>query len=278
MAAQRLTLHLDPVRSAANLLLVLDVLGREPDTAYPSYGAILERIRRDYDFTDRSEPLSLAHLLGLLSAQADAIVLSPKARTIATLRPAIQADVLHFLLATAWQDNGDPSLGCAWAYRAFCDRLWSHGVIRIDATEGKSIVADLLDEAQRAFPTLRLAALSPKSVLGMRKWLEPLSPPVLSDDQFRRREICSSELLLLAIGHVARENGAQISVDLPMTPARREAICRLCLLEPAALDRALDRTIPAFPTIIAPGTRTGAFGRFIRLKTMPTVESLGASR
>lgn len=278
MAAQRLTLHLDPVRSAANLLLILEVLGREPDTAYPSYGAILEHIRRDYDFTDRSEPLSLAHLLGLLDTQDGAIGLSPKARTILTLRPATQADVLHFLLATAWQDHGDPSLGCAWAYRAFCDRLWSHGVITIDAAEGKRIVADLLDEAQAAFPTLRLAALSPKSVLGMRKWLEPLSPPVLSDDRFQRREICSSELLLLAIGHIAREDGTEISVDLPMTPARREAICRLCLLEPAALDRALDRAMPTFPALIAPGTRTGAFGRFIRLKTMLTVESLAASR
>ena len=63
-----------------------------------------------------------------------------------------------------------------------------------------------------------------------------------------------------------------------MTPARREAICRLCLLEPATLDRALDRTIPAFPAFIEPGTRTGAYGRFVRLKSVPTIAAFGDRR
>ena len=171
-----------------------------------------------------------------------------------------------------------PALGCAWVYRAYCDRLWSRGSVALSSAETKRVVADLLDATHAAFPDLQLAALSPKSVLGMRKWLEALDPPVLSGDEFRRREVCSPELLLLAIGHVAGEDGADVGVDLPLTPARREAICRLCLLEPATLDRALDRTIPAFPAFIEPGTRAGAYGRFVRLKTVPTIAAFGVRR
>lgn len=278
MAAQRLTLHLDPIRSAKNLLTILDVLGRPPNATFPDYASILNRVRDDYDFTDRTEPLSLARLLGLLVERDGRIGLSATARAIAAMRPASRPDVLHFLLATAWHDGAEPGLGCAWAYRAFCDRLWSRGAVDLISAETKRTVADLLDAAQAAFPELHLAALSPKSALGMRKWLEALDPPVLTGDTFRRREICSPELLLLTIGQVAREDGADLGVDLPMTPARREAICRLCLLEPVALDRALDRTIPAFPAFIEPGTRTGAYGRFIRVKTVPTIAAFGARR
>jgi hypothetical protein len=144
----------------------------------------------------------------------------------------------------------------------------------LDAAETKRIVADLLDAAQQAFAELKRAALSPKSVLGMRKWLEALEPAVLCQDRFRRRDVCSAELLLLAIGQTAREDGASLGADLLLTPARRDAICRICLLEPAALDRAVDRAMPAFPRLIEPGTRAGAYGRFIRLKAMPSIEAL----
>ena len=205
MAPQRLTLHLDPVRGAQNLLTILDVLGRTPDATFPGYAAILTRIQEDYDFTDRSEPLSLARLLGLLVERDGNFGLSMTARAIAELRPAARADALHFLLVTAWHDTADPSLGCAWVYRTFCDRLWSRGSVGLGSAETKRVVADLLDAAHAAFPELQLAALSPKSVLGMRKWLEALDPPVLSGDEFRRREVCSPEAP--AAGHRSCRGG-----------------------------------------------------------------------
>ncbi len=274
MATQRLTLHLDPVRSAANLLTIIDVLERTPTASFSDYQSIIACVRQDYDFTDRTEPLSLARLLGLLAEMEGGLGLSETARAIGAMRFGNRADALHFLLATAWRDGADPALGCSWAYRAFCDRLWEEGCVALTPESTKRIVADLLSAAQEAFPSLQWAALSPKSVLGMTKWIEVLDPPVLEGNTFRRRQLCSPELLLLAIGQVAQGNGADLGVDLLLTPARRSAICRLCLLEPAGLDRQLDRMISAFPAFIAPGTRTGAYGRFVRLRDIPTVAAL----
>ncbi len=273
MAAERMTLHLDPVCAADNLIIMLDVLARSPDVRHADYASISRRIREDYDFTDRTEPLWLARSLGLLAVDDKGMTLSAAGRTIAGMRPATRADALHFLLLTAWDGDGDPTLARSWVYRRFCDRLWSHGTVDLHSAETKRIVADLLDDAQQAFAGLRRAALSPKSVLGMRRWLDALEPRVLDDDRFRRRDVCSAELLLLAIGQTAREDGASLGADLLLTPARRDAICRICLLEPAALDRAVDRAMPAFPHLIEPGTRTGAYGRFVRLKAMPSIET-----
>lgn len=278
MASRRLTLHLDPVRGAANLATMLDVLGRAPADRFPDFAAILDRIREDYDYTARTEPLSLASQLGLLADQDGGIGLSAEARLIASMRVATRFDLLHFLLATAWHDGADPAMGCAWTYRQFCDRLWRQGTVEVGAAEARRTVADLLDAAQAAFPGLHLAALSPKSVLGMRKWLEPLDPPVLTGDHFRRREVCSPELLVLALGQTLRPDGSDVGVDVLLTPARRDAVCRLCLLEPAALDRALDRAIPVFPGVIDHGTRTGAYGRFVRFKTSPSIGTVVVPR
>lgn len=278
MAAQRLTLHLDPVRSAANLLTVIDVLGKTAHDSYPSLAAISGRIREEYDFTDRAEPLSLACLLGLLDDSDGEFRLSTTARAILSMSPRTRPDLLHFLLITSWHDGTDRALGCAWTYRVFCERLWSHGTLRFSADETKRTVADLLDQAQSEFPELRLAALSPKSVLGMRKWLELIEPPVLSGDEFSRRQVCSPELLLLSIGQAICLDDGDIGIDLLLSPQRREAICHLCLLEPSSLDRSLDRMLPIYPSFIEQGTRTGSYGRFIRVRKRPSIEALAAAR
>lgn len=48
----------------------------------------------------------------------------------------------------------------------------------------------------------------------------------------------------------------------------------ICLLEPAALDRALDWMLPLSPQVIEPGTRAGVYGRFVRLRKMPKLSDL----
>ncbi len=93
---------------------------------------------------------------------------------------------------------------------------------------------------------------------------------------FERRTFCPPELLLLAVGHVARQTEGELGIDLLLTPPRREAVCRLCLLEPAALDRALNWMLPLYPTIVVPGTTAGTYGRFLRFLRWPTLADVAA--
>jgi hypothetical protein len=271
VAAQRVTLHLDPIRSSANLATMLDVLGRDRDTALSTASEMLARVRADYAFTDRTEPVAMAHLVGLLDKTGQRYGLSATARAVHAMRPAVQADVLHFLLWTLPHEEGR---GIAWAYQTFCGWLWERGTVRLTPSTIKGLVADILSAAPTAFPGASFLSFSGKSVLGMRRWLEPLDPAVLQGDEFRRREICSRELLLLAIGAIAGEDGAVLGTDLLLTPERRADICRICLIEPALLDRRLDQMIPTYPDFISPGTRAGTYGRFVRLHAQPEVRTL----
>lgn len=67
---------------------------------------------------------------------------------------------------------------------------------------------------------------------------------------------------------------ADLSIDLLLTPDRRDAICRLCLLEPAALDKTLNWMLPLYPHIVVPGTTGGTYGRFLRFLRWPTLADL----
>ena len=63
-------------------------------------------------------------------------------------------------------------------------------------------------------------------------------------------------------------------VDILLSREKRDAICKVCLLDPHALDRALDWMLPIFPNVIALGTSAGFYGRFIRLYKLPTLEDI----
>jgi len=274
MAAERVTLHLDPIQSSANVLTIIETLGRDPLTPFMTAGEIIARVRSDYEFTDRTEPVVMAHAVGLLDKEGQTFGLSATGRAVHAVRPAARADLLHALLWDASLAEGN---GAAWAYRRFCTRLWERARVDLSSTEVTSLVADILSEAPAAFPGADRFSFSRKSILGMRRWLEPLAPPVLHENEFRRRDICSWELLLLAIGQVAQADGADIGADLLLSSERRADICRICLLEPAVFDRRLDHLIPIYPRVLTTGTRTGAYGRFVRLHAWPTVEDLVTS-
>lgn len=271
MATDHVMLHLDPVRSSENIWTIVEAMSQSGCEAYGSYAELLTAIRAQYVFTDRTEPLSMARMLGLLEDGADGIRLSALGRALFRLRPDAAADVLHFLLYSAWSDGS--RLGVSWAYRVFCDHLWAEGQVGLDGARRKQLVADVLSLAEAEFEGAR-PAFSTKSVLGLRKWLEPLNPPVLEGDCFHRRDLCSRELVLLAVGQVARESGAQFGTELLLTSELRKAVARICLLEPAVLDRRLDQALASFPQLAEAGTHTGSYGRFIRLRDYPTVELL----
>jgi hypothetical protein len=120
-------------------------------------------------------------------------------------------------------------------------------------------------------------SLSTSSLVGALNWLEVLHPPVVAEQQFERRFFCPPELALLALGWVARLDDGEIGIDLLLTPQRRETVCKLCLLDPSALNRVIDWTLPLYPAVVQAGTRAGSYGRFVRFIQWPQLSSLGLS-
>ncbi len=111
----------------------------------------------------------------------------------------------------------------------------------------------------------------------INNWLEALVPPVIENNIFTRRSFCPPELTLLASGWVAQTMDGELDIDFLLTPPRREAICRLCLLEPNSLDNVLDWMLPNYPDIVQPGTSAGVYGRYLRFLKWPGVTDLAFS-
>jgi len=234
-------------------------------------------VQERYDLAPRSEPLTLAADLGLLTRNP-CYAITPRGLAVVRARPPRQADLLHYLLYTAW-DAADPAtLSDLWSYRMVCNDLWVRQEVDL-GTISKSLVEEVIMQSQAVFAGVagynpNAVSFSGKSVRGVRKWLAALSPPVLSDSRFTRRSTCSDKLLMLALGYMHHAAGAEPGVDLLLTPEHRAVVCRVALLDPAYLDRLLDWVIPIYPQFLQAGTRTGSYGRFIRLQSVPTVEDL----
>jgi hypothetical protein len=139
-------------------------------------------------------------------------------------------------------------------------------------------VEEARNDAEAAFAEMGLseldpASFGPKSLAAIHKWLSALDPPVIENDVFTRRSFCPPELLLLALGWVVGREGLP-ETDVLLSRETRDAVCRVCLLEPTAFDRALDWMIPIFPRVIAPGTTAGFYGRFVRLHKLPELSDV----
>ncbi|MBN1877088.1 MAG: hypothetical protein JXA33_22890 [Anaerolineae bacterium] len=117
-------------------------------------------------------------------------------------------------------------------------------------------------------------SLSKFSLVGATHWLKALTPPVIENDIFTRRHFCPPELALLALGWVGQATNGDLCIDFLLTPERRESLCRICLLDPSALDRVLDWTLPLYPTVVQPGTGAGVYGRFVRFLRWPELRDL----
>ncbi|MEO8287002.1 MAG: hypothetical protein ABI670_11265 [Chloroflexota bacterium] len=225
----------------------------------------------------RNEPVLLAEHLGLL-VRTPSIHLAPLGHALLGLRPQRRVDILHYLLYSAW-DTGTPARNSyLWSYRTTCSDLWSRQYVELRSATN-ALVESVISRAHTVFEDVESfqpssVSFSAKSIRGVLRWLEALEPPVVTDGVFSRRSTCSPELLLMSIALMYRETGADIDVDLLLTPERRDMICRVCLLDPAYLDRLLDWVRPIYPEYLAEGTRTGAYGRFIRLAKLPQIYSV----
>lgn len=206
--------------------------------------------------------------------------------TICQQKPALWGDLLHYTHYSLWQPEHPTVHGFSWLYRQFTHLLWQAHHTTIDDEFLKPAVNELIGraEAEPAFAASIVGAtrggtvsLSPASLQGALHWLEALQPPVISEQHFECRSFCPPELLLLALGWVAQKTGAELGIDMLLTPERREAIGKLCLVDLPALDRLVDWTLPSYPSYIRAGTRAGSYGRFVRFIQWPSLTSLVAS-
>jgi len=224
----------------------------------------------------RSEIQTFATYLGLLEKNDTGIGLSESGRAFSQIHGDAQADVLHVLMYIGWSETAPLNFLPSWAYRRCCDTYWDAGGFEISSAFLDHLVEGTTSVARETFSDTDAAvdevSFSRKSLSGIHKWLEPLNPPVLIEKRFKRRNFCPPAALSLALGWVIRDLRAIEDSDILLTPQKQEALCRICLLEPIALNRALDWAIVSYPNLYSQAARSGVFGRTIRLKHRPTLQ------
>ncbi len=234
--------------------------------------------------TDRTRFLEARGLsediLGLIKKTKEGLVLTPRAQAILKRRESVQYDLLHYLFYTAWNAGEPEKSARSWFYRTICDNLWGMQEVVLDRDMRQSFTQQLSDQIVQDFqqvPGIEKVSIGIQTMDGARVWLRNLTPAVIDafgkrEEKFHRRITCSAELFLLALNRSCQLRGSEIGMDVLLSAQRREEISRLCLLEPLQFDRILDWVLPIFPQFVSQGTRTGSYGRFVRLHRFVTVE------
>lgn len=285
MASDKLAIHVLPDSNPQNVGEMILRLAAESDLQFASSKELVEYLRDEgVNANDWVQSTSVS--MGILAKMDGAIRLSSDGLALSRIREDVRGDLFHFLMYSGWDARHPLDFLQSWGYRNCCDRYWSAGEAHLSAAFLDRQVEETINEARDAFTAMNVRefdeiSFSRKSLTGAHKWLLALQPQVLhpnspdaKDRTFRRRDFCPPELVVLALAWVLRDETNVTGVEILLTREKREALCKVCLLSPEALDRVLDWTIPTFPALISPGTRAGAYGRFVRLHKLPTVEDV----
>jgi len=285
MVGVKLNIHVQPDANPDNTLKMIELLAADPDQLFLMQKDLLNLLTEN-NITSRVELPSTAEDMGILTKVDGKIRLSQNGYALTQVREEARNDLLHFLMYSGWDARRPLEFLQSWGYRNCCDRYWTAGEIQLTSVYLDRQVEETINEARATFTAMNVGvfdeiSFSRKSLTGAHKWLLALQPPVLhpnsleaKDRIFRRRGFCPPELVVMALAWVMRNETTVADVDILLTPEKREALCRVCLLAPEALDRVLDWAIPTFPNLLAPGTRAGAYGRFVRLHKIPTLQDV----
>lgn len=285
MAAVKLNIHIQPDANPDNITRTIHVLASEAALSFPTQTELLEFLT-EQNIGSRVELPSTATSMGILQKTDGAIHLSPSGQALARIREDVRGDLFHFLMYSGWDARRPLDFLQSWGYRNCCDRYWSAGEVQLTSTYLDRQVEETINGARTAFDALNVTefdeiSFSRKSLTGAHKWMLALQPQVLypntaeaKERTFRRRDFCPPELVVLALAWILRDESTITGVDILLTPEKREALCKVCLLSPESLDRVLDWAIPTFPALLSPGTSAGFYGRFIRLRKVPTLEDM----
>jgi hypothetical protein len=273
----QLAIHIPPEANPANVTQLIAALFRTGER-FLSVSELLEFADK-LGIGSRPEISSIAQLMGLLCKTEQSIELSATGRAFAAIRSEARGDILHFLMYSSW-DRACPANNLpSWAYRRICHDYWDSQAVILTTAYLEQQVTEIINQAETEFDELGLEdtggiSFSSKSLRGARRWLEALQPPVIVDGKFERRDFCPPELMLLAIGFALRDDPDVLDVDILLSRDLREAICRVCLLDPAVFDDTLDWMLPFFPDVIRSTEEDGYYGRYVRLRKRPTMEDI----
>jgi hypothetical protein len=156
--------------------------------------------------------------------------------------PELLAELLHFTYYTLYDlaSEPTPSLRFSWAYRQVCDFLWDQGNQQVKPDQ---LVTLVQERAQITFGDVEEygVSFSRDSVTGILQWLEALDPSCLRFNAeekriFARRSVCPLDTLLLALQYLAHVPTLPPALQLQLTAPVRQAVSRLCLIDPESLD------------------------------------------
>ena len=247
---------------------------------------VLDAIVRELEYehiTQFDRQLSRLRQLGLVTIRGD---IKPtedghEIHRIGSRRLEVVWDLFHFLHFVRWRASNPTTDTMFFTYYEYCNLLYSKREIEItnqreafaaEMTSRISTSSYFADELSKLVKGA--VSLSVNSLTGVEHWLEKLSPEAIIDERFTLRHYCSPELLLLALGYVTEITDAQLEIEQPLTEERRELLCRSCLIDENALNQMLDWLYPEYPDYVQPGTRTGSYGRFVRVLQLPSLKDL----
>ena len=276
--------HFEKAHGPTNILHVLRVLQYVDDGVTDSHA--WEQLAREQSSVDTRyiEARSLAQKLSLVEGTKEGIRLTHIANVLLSKRDIVQYDLLHALFYTAWKSEQPATFGQSWFYRTFCTLLWSGQYTTLDADTRVMLAEQLTLEARTTFQKIpgfveEKVSVSRKSLDGAQEWLSSLQPAVLQQEgkhifAFQPRQTCSAELFLLALSQSFQLGGAEPGIDALLSTQKRNEICQYCLLDVLQFDRMLDWVQSQFPEYVSPGTRSGSYGRFVRLKQFVSVKDV----
>jgi hypothetical protein len=258
-----LTFHVPPDAGPEGVNAIFNALSVTGDGAL-SATVLREQVAGMLGKQPRGEALALGRDLDLVAQTTAVVRLTPRGKAVVSA--AEPNDLVHGFSYFAWSEEVPERLSRMWTYRMVVDLLWEAAPTVIDPTLKKRLVEELFARAEPAFASTGAfdpgrTSLGPKSIEGVQRWLEQLTPAVVRDRRIGRRQRCPPLLMVLALGATARNAGAEVGTDFRLGPGERDTLCRACFLDPVALDTMLEWTVQTQPHRVRWGTTNARYGR-----------------
>lgn len=223
----------------------------------------------------KENPIQTACDLGLV--ESNRYALTEQGQQIVRLlqiKPKTANEFLHFLHYSTWIPEYPEQLCFSWSYMTVCDVCWKASPIPIHREQ---LASQLADMAREKFGISNVS-LSKDSIAGILNWLVELEPSVLKKEKVDKKEVttftcrafCPPETFVLAVDYFYRRQHVNYQTNLLLDAGKRDAICKVCLLDPTGFDNTLEWACGQYD-FLSQGT-SGGWGRYLVLTRSPTLD------